>query len=49
MSIFSVCGGTLVGALLLRLGRWLPLTVATLVVAGLAWYLYLGERRPALP
>jgi uncharacterized membrane protein YoaK (UPF0700 family) len=45
LSILTMCGGALVGTVLLRpLGMWLPLVLAALVVAGLAAYLYLSER-----
>jgi uncharacterized membrane protein YoaK (UPF0700 family) len=45
LSILTMCGGALVGTTLLRrLGMWVPLIVAALVVAGLALYLYLSER-----
>jgi len=45
LSILTMCGGALVGAMLLRpLGMWVPLVVAACVVAGLAWHLYLSEQ-----
>jgi uncharacterized membrane protein YoaK (UPF0700 family) len=45
LSILTMCGGAVVGTLLLRsLGMWLPLTVAAFVVAALALYLYLGDQ-----
>jgi len=45
LSILTMCGGALVGTMLLRpLGMWVPLVVAACVVAGVAWYLYLSER-----
>jgi uncharacterized membrane protein YoaK (UPF0700 family) len=45
LSILTMCGGALVGTMLLRpLGMWVPLVAAACVVAGLAWYLYLSER-----
>jgi hypothetical protein len=45
LSILTMCGGALVGTVLLRpLGMWLPLVLAALVVDGLAAYLYLSER-----
>jgi uncharacterized membrane protein YoaK (UPF0700 family) len=45
LSILMMCGGALVGTMLLRaLGMWVPLVAAACVVAGLAWYLYLSER-----
>ena len=45
VSILTMCGGALVGTMLWRrLGMWVALVVAALVVAGLALYLYLSER-----
>jgi uncharacterized membrane protein YoaK (UPF0700 family) len=44
LSILTMCGGAMVGTMLLGpLGIWLSLGVAALVVAGLASYLYLSE------
>jgi uncharacterized membrane protein YoaK (UPF0700 family) len=44
LSILAMGSGALVGTMLVRpLGMWVPLVVAALVVAGLAWYLYLSE------
>jgi uncharacterized membrane protein YoaK (UPF0700 family) len=45
VSILTMCGGALVGTMLWRrLGMWVSLIVAALVVAGLALYLYLSDR-----
>jgi uncharacterized membrane protein YoaK (UPF0700 family) len=45
LSILTMCGGALVGTMLLRpLRMWVPLIVAAFVVAGLAVYLYRSER-----
>lgn len=45
LAILAMCGGALVGTMLLRpLGMWVPLIVAAFAVAGLALYLYLSER-----
>ena len=45
LSVLTMCGGALVGTMLLRpLGMWVPLVIAACVVAGLAWHLYLSEQ-----
>ena len=45
LAILAMGSGALVGTMLVRpLGMWIPLVVATCVVAGLAVYLYLSER-----